>query len=140
MVEFERLEILTFREEGKMKDEFALVIGTGFGMKLEPMPSDEESLKFLQGKVGGWVQAVDLRNNFEGCSLWLNEESKIIGLPVNILATVMWEVSYGAGTDIIQGDVVILGDTDEEGRTRGLYEAEAEALLETLKTALVEQN
>jgi hypothetical protein len=127
-------------KEGKMKDEFALVIGTGFGMKLEPMPSDKESLEFLQGKVGGLVQAIDLRNNFEGRSIWLNEESKIIGLPVNILATVMWEDSFGRNTDIIQGDVVILGDTDEEGRTRGLSEAEAEALLETIQTALVKQN
>lgn len=122
-----------------MKDEFALVIGTGFGMKLEPMPSDDDSLKFLQGKVGGWVQAIDLRNTFEGFSVWLNEESKIIGLPVNILATVMWEESYGRGTDIIQGDVVVLGDTDEEGRTRGLSQTEAEGLLETIKTVLVKQ-
>lgn len=123
-----------------MKDEFALVISTGFEMTLEPMPSDEESLDFLQAKVGGWVQAIDLRNNFQGRSLWLNEEGKLVGLPLNTLATVMWEDSFGRNTDVILGDVVILGDTDEEGRTRGLSEAEAEALLETLKTTLVEQN
>lgn len=123
-----------------MNKEFAVVITTGFDIFLEPMPSDEESLKFLQGKVGGWVEAVDLHGNFEGRSLWLNEESKIFGMPLNVLGTVMWEESYGRGTDIILGDVVILGDTDEEGRTRGLYEAEAEALLETLKATLVEHN
>jgi hypothetical protein len=117
-----------------MKNEFAVVITTNLEILVEPMPSDDDSLEFLQGKVGGWVQAEGLHGNFEGLSIWVNEEGKMNYLPVNILGTVMWEVSYGKGTDIIQGDVVILGDTDEEGRTRGLYDSEVDELLESLKS------
>lgn len=87
---------------------------------------DEISLKTLQAKVGGWVQAVDLT---ETLTLWANEEGKLVGLPVNGFATELWESRFGVGTDIIVGDIVLTGGTDDEGETLSLTETQVEALV-----------
>jgi hypothetical protein len=87
---------------------------------------DEISLKTLQAKVGGWVQAVDLT---ETLTLWANEEGKLVGLPVNGFATELWESRFGAGTDIIVGDIVLTGGTDDEGETLSLTDNQVEALV-----------
>ena len=81
-------------------------------------------LKTLQGLVGGWIQAVDLKPNL---TLWVNEEGKMVGLPVNGFATEMWDSVYGA-TDVIVGTAVFTGGTDDEGDTIGLSDFQIEAL------------
>lgn len=86
---------------------------------------EEISLATLQGKVGGWVQAVDLTSTM---TLWANEEGKLVGLPVNGFATELWESRFGVGTDIIVGDVVITGGVDADGETLGLSDTQIEAL------------
>jgi len=91
---------------------------------------EDISLATLQAKVGGWVQAVDLD---EVVTLWANEEGKLNGLPINDFATALWEVVFGEGTDIIVGDIVLTGGTDEEGETLGLEEDFIEDLIESLK-------
>ena len=98
----------------------ALVITTAGAVEV----IEEISLKVLQGKVGGWVQAVDLKPNL---TLWCNEEGKMNGLAVNYFATELWESVYGA-TDIIVGDVVLTGGADDEGETLGLTDNQIEAL------------
>lgn len=98
----------------------ALVITTAGAVEV----IEEISLKVLQGKVGGWVQAVDLKPNL---TLWCNEEGKMNGLAVNDFATELWESVYGA-TDIIVGDVVLTGGADDEGETLGLTDNQIEAL------------
>ena len=85
------------------------------------------TLDFLQKQVGGWVEVVALpneSNDTEDVVLCVNEEGKYSGLAVNKLATELWVRSYGK-TDVIMGNVVITGGTDEEGETLGLSDAKA---------------
>jgi hypothetical protein len=85
----------------------------------EILDLEDDSLKKLQGAVGGWVQAVDLQDNL---TLWCNEEGKLIGLTPNVIGTHMFEKSFGM-TDVIMGDVVFTGGTDDEGENLALPHA-----------------
>jgi hypothetical protein len=115
-----------------------VLVGSDLSFSLDEMPTgDDESLAYLQGKVGGWVQAVDLQGKMAGFTLWTNEEGKMNGLPFNDLATLIWELSYGAYTDIIVGDCVITGGADEEGDTIGLDAEQIDYLEQIVKDALI---
>jgi hypothetical protein len=81
----------------------------------------DKSLATLQESVGGWVECV----GFPNFDMWLNEEGKLIGLPVNRAATKLWESQYGP-TDVMMGNVVITGVPDDEGR---MTELDTEAAL-----------
>ena len=85
--------------------------------------SSEGEYDFLSNAVGGWIQAVTLDYNEEvgDLVLWCNEEGKLNGLPANESATRLWEFYYGK-TDIIVGDVVLTGGSDDEGETLPLSE------------------
>lgn len=76
----------------------------------------DPNLENLQEAVGGLIQAVDLSSNL---TMWCNEEGKLNGLPVNPVATAMWTRYFGE-TDVIVGNVVFTGGSDEEGETTGL--------------------
>jgi hypothetical protein len=86
---------------------------------------DSIELETLQKAVGGWVQAIGLRPDL---TLWLNEESKLLGLPHNQIGQAFWDNVYGEGTDYITGDVVFTGGTDEDGETLALSDDIAEAV------------
>jgi hypothetical protein len=90
----------------------------------------EISLRSLQTAVGGWVQAVDLDDDL---TIWVNEEGKIEGLPVNPIATRLWEKYIGAGTDIIVGTAVFTGGTDEDGETLGLADDKVAMLMASVE-------
>jgi hypothetical protein len=83
---------------------------------------------FLSNAVAGWIQAVDLAEDLEGLTLWVNEEGKLNGLPYNQKATYLWEKSYGF-TDVIVGDVVITGGTDFQGETKSLTDEQVLSLI-----------
>jgi hypothetical protein len=83
---------------------------------------DSIDLATLQKSVGGYVQAVELRDEV---TMWLNEESKIERLPHNPVAQTLWNGTYGAGTDYIQGNAVFTGGSDEDGETLPLSEERA---------------
>lgn len=85
--------------------------------------SSEGEYDFLSGAVGGWIQAVTLSydENLGDLVLWCNEEGKLTGLPVNHAATRLWELYFGK-TDVIVGDVVLTGGSDDEGDTLALSE------------------
>jgi hypothetical protein len=100
----------------------------------EILDLEDDSLKKLQGAVGGWVQAVDLQDNL---TLWCNEEGKLIGLTPNVIGTHMFEKSFGM-TDVIMGDVVFTGGTDDEGENLGLpyaWQVQLQELAEKLRNA-----
>jgi len=88
------------------------------------LPDGESQLKELQEAVGGWVQAVDFTPQL---TIWVNEEGKLHGLPINPMATFLWEKYFGL-TDYICGNVIFTGGTDDEGYTLGLNEETAEQL------------
>lgn len=93
------------------------------------LPDGESQLKELQEAVGGWVQAVDFTPNL---TLWCNEEGKLIGLPINPMATFLWEKYFGL-TDVICGNVIFTGGTGDEGETLGLTEETAKQLRDFLR-------
>lgn len=95
-----------------------ITISTTGEVAVAEMPSEKE-YEFLSNSVGGWIEMVRLERELEGMIIWVNEEGKIDGLPYNDQATLVWELSYGQ-TDIIVGNAVITGDTDEEGETTSL--------------------
>lgn len=48
--------------------------------------------------------------------IYLNEEGKILNLPVNPFATALWQ-KYYKNSDTIVGNIIITGGADEEGET-----------------------
>lgn len=80
----------------------------------------EPGLELFQELVGGWIEQLPGRvaPGVEGHS-WLayvNEEGKIIGLPVNDRATAfMHSVGGIYPWDTINGNMIIIGDGGEEG-------------------------
>ena len=94
--------------------------------------SAEAEGDFLSESVGGWFQSVPLRAELKDYWLWCNEEGKIIGLPMNPVATGLWIISYGP-SDIIHGNIVITGGVDDEGETLGLTEVQITKLEKILE-------
>ena len=89
-----------------------LVIKANGQIEVKPYSGDVEQ---IQQVVGGYVECVNFSDT---TSLWVNEEGKCIGLPPNLFATRLWEKFYGR-TDIVVGDVAVLGGVDDEGDTLG---------------------
>ena len=81
-------------------------------------------LEFLQGCVGGWVEVVAVTS---GLDMWCNEEGRLVGLPVNRVASRLLQ-AFGAG-QLYVGPVVFTGGTDRHGCTLGLDESQAAMLL-----------
>lgn len=79
--------------------------------------SPEQEYDAIKQAVGGWIEGVDLPT--QNARLWVNEEGKLNGLPVNPNATLLWETNYGA-TDVIVGNVLITGGIDDNGDTVSL--------------------
>ena len=100
---------------------------------IEEIDLTSDSLTALQTAVGGWVQAIDLDATL---TMWCNEEGKILDMPHNPFAQVMWNEAFGPGTDYIVGDVVFSGTPDEEGYTTGLTARAEEVIRRTVATTL----
>lgn len=94
----------------------AVVIGFDESIEVLDLDAEQGSLKVLQDAVDGWVQVVDLAPTL---SIWVNEEGKMNGLPYNGIATAIYQDRFGA-VDIIVGNAVLTGGTDDEGDTIGL--------------------
>jgi hypothetical protein len=95
----------------------ALRINTDFTTEVLDLSTNEYSQ--IRDAVGGLIQPVDLKPDL---TLWCNEEGKLVSLPLNIIASHLWERSFGP-TDLILGDCVFTGGTDEEGETMELSHA-----------------
>jgi hypothetical protein len=106
---------------------YAVTITLEDGPAVVPYPAGD-SLTFLQGCVGGYVEVIDFDVMDFSASLWLNEEGKLEGLDYNALATDLVRGQI-MPHDYIAGDVVITGLPDEEGYTTGLTLLQAEWLI-----------
>lgn len=76
-----------------------------------------ETLQDYQSAVGGYIEAIPV--GVEDLSFFGNEEAKLIGLPINRRATLFWWLHTPAARrqDVLAGDVVLVGSTDEGGET-----------------------
>ena len=73
---------------------------------------DEINLEGLQSLVGGDIQAL----SFDGACGYINESGKVVGLPVNEVATSLAHQHQSIFVwDTINGDMVIVGPVDSEG-------------------------
>lgn len=83
---------------------------------------DGASLKFLQGAVGGYIEHLCTpydgpANTWPGkLDFWMNEEGKLVGLPINNVATdFLWSVWPAfRGEDVLCGNVVLTGNKAPE--------------------------
>jgi len=75
-----------------------------------------DTLDDLQAIVGGNIECVYIdRHSEDRAHFYINEEGKLLGLPLNVVATGMW---YQHGyvqpfTDFLAGDVLVLGDGED---------------------------
>lgn len=95
----------------------ALRVNTDF--TTEVLDLEDKEYPQLRDAVGGLIQPVDLR---PGLTIWVNEEGKLIDLPVNVIGTHLWEKSFGM-TDVIVGNCVFTGNANDEGETEELSSA-----------------
>lgn len=81
------------------------------------------TLDYLQGVVGGLIEAVNLyqvltdsgRRHVDA-TVFVNEEGKLIGLPVNPRATDLCALAIGGWVrDVICGDAIVVGPPGPEG-------------------------
>jgi hypothetical protein len=94
-------------------------------VKRAQVPSgDRDGLRFLQTAVGGYLEhlGVPKRN----VDIWVNEEGKNVGLPMNSVATdLLWTLAPDfTGQDVLVGTVVITGHNGPETASvpEGLWE------------------
>jgi hypothetical protein len=78
-------------------------------------------LAALQAEVGGWIEPIPTTENV---TIYVNEEGKLLGLPVNRLAMDVW-IRYDCyrcvpAGDWIAGSAVVVGGVDDEGETLDL--------------------
>ncbi len=68
-----------------------------------------------QKVVGGWMGALDI-SDF-GCTMYLNEEGIIRGLPYNRRATYLWwyHVPHAPGQARLAGDAAVVGLPGADG-------------------------
>jgi hypothetical protein len=91
-----------------------------------------DGFRELQKLVGGYVQVIALRGQFAGFELWLNEEGKLMNLPFNTVATLIWEECYGR-TDVVVGNAVITKGANARGVTPTMNPAQVAKVLGLIK-------
>lgn len=69
------------------------------------------TLEELQKQVGGYIEMLPLKSvpefKLTDAIMVLNEEGKLLGLPMNQMATDLLTRNYPKSTDVIVGDVLI---------------------------------
>ena len=100
--------------------------------ELEPLELREFiGLSDYQKAVAGWIEPIDL--DVLNATFFTNEEAKIIGLPINRRATLMWWLCspHMRHRDSIGGNVCLIGQPDEEGDTQDAPDEVFKLLLKT---------
>ena len=83
--------------------------------------------------VGGWLEGVAIQNT----ASYINDEGKIMGLPVNKIATVLAHVDEAImPNDFICGDMVVFGPLDEDGEITTLHSTFVPRLMHELGITL----
>jgi len=88
--------------------------------KVDELAVDFSSLEDTQKLVGGLLQVIDFSPTL---SAWMNEEGKLMQLPVNLSATKVWEFFFGF-SDVLCGDVLFSGGVDSDGNVVGIGDRE----------------
>ncbi len=90
----------------------SLIIATCGDIRKEDLVGYEQ----LSQAVGGWIEAAPSTSEL---TIWCNEEGKLKGFEYNRVATDLWADfdEYGCveAGDVLVGQIVIQGPTDDEG-------------------------
>lgn len=65
----------------------------------------EPTLELFQREVGGFVEAVRI----PGAVIWVDEEGKLKGKPMNPRATALARIGRAIGADFLAGDTLVVG-------------------------------
>lgn len=85
------------------------------------------SYETIKSAVGGWIELIRIPSL--NVDMWINEEGKLTNEPIqNPTGTALWVENYGE-SDVIIGDIIFTGGTDNSGSTVGLSDAQLDALL-----------
>jgi hypothetical protein len=71
---------------------------------------ERNDLRSMQDLVGGYLEAVWLPGAGRA-HLYVNEEGKLNGLPMNVVANTLWHRLTGPSGDVLVGDALVLGGT-----------------------------
>lgn len=99
---------------------------------------DGSGLKDMQAIVGGYIALVKLTNTID---MYVHDEGKLIGLPVNSLATLLYQHFRNVRDDIIVGPA-FLCSSNEDGNVIPLSandKGEIDRLITTLKAFAVDE-
>jgi hypothetical protein len=103
----------------------------------EPMRFEdaEADLSYYQRIVGGYIEAVRLRDNEHSVAMdyYINEDGLAEQLPLNPRATALYELSFGV-RGYIAGDAVVIGGVDARGDDVGLNQKQENHLLSLFGT------
>ncbi len=96
------------------------------------------SLKKIQVIVGGYVECVVLPKAGNKISLWCNADGKLLNLPRNKRASIIYGVAHTIEfvTDYIVGDVCVTGGVNSEGDIKQLPPDAHKMILDLLKAQL----
>jgi hypothetical protein len=103
----------------------ALIVRASKSIQTVDLDAPEGSYRVISDAVGGYIEAVSLDDDL---TMYVNEEGKLDGLPLNLLATLLFRTRFGA-TDIIMGDAILVGGVDDEGDDLGLSDSKLEEVL-----------
>ena len=95
---------------------------------------DEVDYELLSTSVNGMVELVSIDRNVD---MWLNEEGKLLNLPNNIIATILWNKLFSNNPDIIKGDIVITGGSDDMGNSTGLSDNSIKDILLAIEDGIM---
>lgn len=78
------------------------------GTVVDVKPSKNKQFKLLelQGMVNGMIELINLSKH--KVYMVINEEGKLLDLPINARATVLFDEEFGKNADYIVGDVVLI--------------------------------
>ena len=107
------------------------------------IPADEhqalERVQFERGDLPAMYELIDCRM-FDAldieelkCTLWLDDEGKLVGKPVNSRATtLLWAFSKPwVGHDFLVGNILVTGLPNKAGNTRGVPDELLKLLFDT---------
>ena len=114
-----------------------MLAGIKIGTDISLSEMEDGTYKSISNAVGGYIEHITLHGNFEGFSLYVNEEGKLNGLPLNHIATAIWERVFGVRTDTIVGNAVLVSSkTDDEGNELPLSKKEVDKAIQLIDEAL----
>lgn len=91
---------------------------------------DNTGLMSMQDAVGGYIEHVAINSEV---SMFVNEEGRLLELPINHFATLVFASAYQTH-DTIHGDVVFTGATDDEGNETDVPETVVAHFIEKMKS------